>query len=427
MFNNTYLESAKCGLPAIIATVTGRIAVDRDMTPTSGDWQRLDTSTPEAVETVCHALASSALAQRIDLPADPRWIMGLVDNDSKALLLYTLGRGRLAGLASFFVHPSALRLSLGELTFFSRPIRRLTALAPPLVDANGSEQEEIRLLTTLLERLHRDISPDEALFFEGVPEDTAFFRLLQAPTVRRNGFHALRFGGLFRHRYATILGSYESSLRQLGARTRADLRRTRKKFHAHTRNAGRIRCFRTPSDVSEFLSDSMSVSRKTYQYRLLGAGLRDRDNLERRYRSTAALGWFRSYVLYAGKEPVAFQVGHVYGGTFHAHEIGYDPDWAKYHVGILLHTEILMDLSGVASGVKRFDFGNDDSLHKQRLSTDSRREGYFYLIPATVRGTIMARAMQATNKASEELGAFLGCFGVRKRVRDVLRRLGICR
>ena len=224
-----------------------------------------------------------------------------------------------------------------------------------------------------------------------------------------------------------MLDTYESSLRQLGARTRSDLRSTRKKFYASARNSGRVRCFRDPSEVSEFLLDAMAVSRKTYQYQLLNAGLRDRDKLERRYRSTANLGWFRSYVLYAGEEPVAFQVGHVYRGNFHAQEIGYDPDWAKYHVGIALHTEILMDLSGVESGVRRFDFGNDDSLHKQRLSTDSRREGYFYLIPATVRGTIMAKSMRATNMASAGIGVVLERFGVRKRVRDFLRRLRLFR
>ena len=217
-------------------------------------------------------------------------------------------------------------------------------------------KEEIRLFASLLARLRADIAPDEALFFEGVPEDTAFFRLLQTSAVGRSGFHTLRFGEVFHHRYAPVLDTYESSLRQLGARTRSDLRSTRKKFYASARNNGRVRCFRNPSEVSEFLLDAMAVSRKTYQYQLLNAGLRDRDKLERRYRSTANLGWFRSYVLYAGEEPVAFQVGHVYRGNFHAQEIGYDPDWAKYHVGIALHTEILMDLSGVASGVRRFDF-----------------------------------------------------------------------
>ncbi|HXV59057.1 MAG TPA: GNAT family N-acetyltransferase [Vicinamibacteria bacterium] len=414
-------------MSAIIVSDASRILTDWEMAETSEVWQRLDRPTPESVEAVCQALSLSAFAERIELPGDPQWIAHSVDSESKSLLLYTLGGQRLAGLASFFVHPSTLRLALGELTFLSRPVRRLTAFAPPIVDAAGSRERERDLLSALLVRIRADLAPDEALFFEGVPEETAFFELLQAPEIRRCGFYALRFGKLFHHRFATVPEGYESYLRNLGARTRSDLRSTRKKFYAHVGDSGRIRCFRDPSEVGEFLSDATAISRKTYQHRLLGAGLRDPGKLERRYRSTAELGWFRSYVLYAGKEPVAFQVGHVYRGTFHAQEIGYDPEWARYHVGILLHTEILMDLSTGASGVKRFDFGNDDSLHKQRLSTDSRREGYFYLIPATLRGAIMAKSMHATNGASAALGAILGRFGARRRVRDFFRRLGVNR
>jgi len=403
------------------------IAVDRKLAEEFEEWQRLHRPTPEAVEAVCRALAESALAERVDLPGDPRWIANLIDNDSKDLLLYTLGGNRLRGFAPFFVHPSRLRLALGELTFFSRPIRRLTAFAPPIIEAGGSREGEISLLASLLARLRADISSGEAIFFEGVPEDTAFFQLLQTSAARRSGFYVLRFGKLFQHRYAAPLDSYDGYMRQLGARTRSDLRRTRRKFHAVAGNSWRIRCFQNPQEVDEFLSDAMEVSRKTYQYQLLNAGLRNRKKLERQYRSTAELGWFRSYVLYAGQEPIAFQVGHVYRGNFHAQEIGYDPDWAQYHVGIVLHTEILMDLTSGASGVTRFDFGNDDSLHKQRLSTDSRREGYFYLVPATARGAILARSMQATNRASAALGTILAYFGTRERMRDFLRRLGFYR
>ena len=74
----------------------------------------------------------------------------------------------------------------------------------------------------------------------------------------------------------------------------------------------------------------MEVSGKTYQYRLLGSGLRTREALEDCYRAAAGLGWFRSYVLYAHDKPVAFQVGDVYLRRFHAQEIGYDPDWARH-------------------------------------------------------------------------------------------------
>ena len=55
---------------------------------------------------------------------------------------------------------------------------------------------------------------------------------------------------------------------------------------------------------------------------------------------------------------------------------GYDPEWARHHVGIFLHSDIVIDLAASGGAVTEFDFGNGDNLHKERLSTGSRREGY---------------------------------------------------
>ena len=159
----------------------------------------------------------------------------------------------------------------------------------------------------------------------------------------------------------------------------------------------------------------MEVSSKTYQYLLLGSGLRTRESLEQGYRAAAELGWFRSYVLFPNDKPVAFQVGDVYRRRYHAQEIGYDPEWARHHVGIFLHTEIITDLAASGGAVTEFDFGNGDNLHKERLSTGERLEGYFYLMPSHFRGSVMAHSMRATHAFSEALGAALGKLGVRKR------------
>jgi CelD/BcsL family acetyltransferase involved in cellulose biosynthesis len=176
--------------------------------------------------------------------------------------------------------------------------------------------------------------------------------------------------------------------------------------------------------VPDFVNDAIAVSRKTYQYALLDSGLQDREALERTYRATANQGWFRSYILYAEEKPVAFQVGHVYRGRYHAQDIGYDPEWARHHVGIFLHTEIVTDLAAPGEAVTCFDFGIGDTRHKQRLSTDSVTGGYFYLIPDTWRGSLMAHSMRVTNSASAAIGAVLDRFGLRQKTRQLLRRLG---
>jgi CelD/BcsL family acetyltransferase involved in cellulose biosynthesis len=251
--------------------------------------------------------------------------------------------------------------------------------------------------------------------------------LLKQWETERHEFHVLQNGQLYQHCSARLGDSFDAYLKQLGSRTRSDLRSTRKKFIADVNDRYRTRCFRAPDEVPDFVVDAIAVSQKTYQYELLGSGLRDREALERRYRATALHGWFRSYILYVEEKPVAFQAGHVYRGRYHAQEIGYDPEWARQHVGIFLHTEIVADLAASGEAVTWFDFGIGTSQHKQRLSTDSTLGGYFYLIPDTWRGSLMANSLRATNSASAVVGAVLERFGLRQKARQLLRKLGAAR
>jgi CelD/BcsL family acetyltransferase involved in cellulose biosynthesis len=280
------------------------------------------------------------------------------------------------------------------------------------------------MLVDLFARVRNDMGPAEVVFLESVAEGTALFDLLTSPTGKVGGFHAMLNGNLYRHRLARVPDSFDGYLKLLGAKTRADLRTNRKRFLAHVQQDCRTQCFRSAAEIPAFLADAMAISRKTWQYRQMSAGLRDQEELERWYLRACDLGWFRSYVLYAKGAPVAFQVGYVHGDRFHAHEIGYDPEWAQHHVGIFLHTEIMTDLVASGGAIREFDFGNSDNLHKERLSTGSRVEGYFYLIPDDVRGSLMVRSMRATQAVSSRAGAVLGRLGVRKKTRDFLRRLG---
>lgn len=401
-----------------------QILAEQDPLIDRADWSRLDLALPDAVDDACADLGRGPLAEHATLLNDPRWVGALADGKKKHARTYTLRRqGALVGLATFLVHPSAVRLALGDLTLLSFPVDRLNGLAAPLVDAVGDRQREISHLIGLFSRIKQDLRPNEVIFLESVVEGTAMFDLVAKSPTLIHGFHALRNGNLYRHRFATVTDSLEGYLKQLGARTRADLRANRKRFTAQVRQNYHTKCFRTQAEVPEFVAAATELSRKTYQYRLLGSGLREREALERRYLAASRHGWFRSYILYAAEKPIAFQVGFVYRGRFQAQEIGYDPEWARHHVGIFLHTEIIVDLARDNGTIKEFDFGNGDNLHKKRLSTISRVEGYFYLIPSHFRGRMMVRSKRVADRASAALGAVLGRLGIRKKTRDLVRRL----
>jgi len=393
------------------------------------EWRRADLSRVGVPEEVGNALDRSALGRRATLFHDPRWLTANASVESRCVVLYSAwDGGEIVGLATFLLHRSAVPLSLGDLTLYAHRVERFNALAAPIVDGGGDHAREALLIESLLRRLREDLGPRQVVFLESVIEGSPLYAALNGGRVPGPRlFHALPNGPLYSHRVAKIPESFDAYLAQLGARSRADLRTNRKRFISGAGKTYRTRCFHTQGDVADFVADACAVSRKTYQYRLLAAGLRDPEGLERCYGMTAGLGWFRSYVLYVDDAPIAFQAGHVYAGCYFAQEIGYDPEWAPHHVGIFLHTEIVAHLATLGGAVTGFDFGNGDNLHKQRLSTDGYREGYYYLIPADLPGSVLAYSMKAVGKVSSTLGAILDRLGLRKKARDLLRRLGFSR
>ena len=369
-------------------------------------------------------------ARRFDLPGsmslhqDPRWLATLAHGGDKHVERLVLEQsGTPAGWATFLVHPSALRIAFSDWTLYARPIRRYTLFAPPLLDPDLVTDESASLLA-LFGQLRDQLNPDEVLFLESVVDGSPLAGLLANDSPLRRQYHILEYGERYAHRYIDFTGDYIHYLGQLSASTRSDLKRTRKRFIAEA-GGYRTVCYRDPDEVGAFLDAAMAVSARTYQYKLLGGGLRSRALLEDRYGTTANLGWFRSYVLFVNEQPIAFQVGHLYRGCYHAQEIGYDPEWSKLQVGIFLHTEIVPDLLATPRQVQRFDFGNDDNLHKQRLSNAATFEGYFYLIPRHWRSSLITHAMRTGNWISITAGRLLERYGLRKRMRKLLWKLGV--
>ena len=359
------------------------------------------------------------------LDQDPRWLATFVQDDDKRLERFVLEQsGVPIGSATFFIHPSALRIAISDWSLYGRAVKRYTLFAQPLFD-EIAVTDHCASLMALFEQISKRLKADEVIFLQSVIDGSPLSKVLSGDSPLSRKYHILEYGERYRHRYIDFTGDYNHYLSQLSASTRSDLKRTQKRFIAKVNGQYQTVCYQNVNEVGAFLDAAMAVSALTYQYKLLGAGLRDRAILEKRFTTTANLGWFRSYVLFVNQQPIAFQVGHLYQGCYNAQEIGYDPDWAKLQVGIFLHTEIVSDLLANPNLVKRFDFGNDDNTHKQRLSNADRVEKYVYLIPRHWRNDLIVHAMRAINSISTLAGRFLKRYGLRKRVRQLLWKLGV--
>lgn len=361
------------------------------------------------------AMDLSALGP-VPLELDPRWLSSRVDSSNKYVQYFLAGdKQHPSGYAPFFVHPGALSYCLGETTVFHIPVLRYALQAAPLCENQA-------LLAGLFKPLQEAIGRRGVVFFEGVQAGSSLAELLLSPGGPvRDLFHVVPYGPAYTRRLIELSAGaqFEDYLRTLGSKTREDIRRTRKNFSVKAKNPVRMIRYTEPEQVDELADALAHISRKTYQYHLLGLGLENTPEHIRQLRATATRRWLRAYILWIGDTPVAFGLGYHDGHTYFGHQVGYDPDISKLQPGIYLHTEVMADL--LADGICRFDFLAGDNLYKQRMSNKFRKERHYYLIPRGWPGTAYAHSLVAANYLSETIGRWLDKSGLKERIKHLVR------
>ncbi|MDN5752160.1 MAG: GNAT family N-acetyltransferase [Nitrosospira sp.] len=373
-------------------------------------WQAADApgSTPDL-----------SLLGPVPLELDPLWLSSRVNGAGgadKYIQCFLLGDPqRPRGYAPFVVHQGALAYCFGETTVFRVPVLRYAMQEAPLC-------ENQELLAGLFEPLCKAVGKRGVAFFEGVRAGSPLAGLLTSPgSPVCNFFHVVPYGPAYTRRLIELpVGAqFEDYLRTLGSKTREDVRRTRKNFSVKAKKPVKMIRYTEPEQVNELAAAVALVSRKTYQYHLLGLGLENTPQHIAELRAAAAGCWLRAYVLWIGDNPVAFGLGYHDGHTYYGHHVGYDPDISKLQPGIYLHTEVMADL--LADGICRFDFLAGDNLYKQRMSNRMREERHYYLIPRGWPGTIRARTLVTVNSLSETIGRWLDKSGLKERIKRLVR------
>jgi hypothetical protein len=326
-----------------------------------------------------------------------------------------------SGYAPFFVHPGGLAYCFGETTLFRVPVRRYAIQGAPLC-------KDPSLLAGLFEPLREAIGARGVVFFESVRAGSPLASLLtlrSSPVYKL--FHVVPYGPVYTRRLIELPAGaqFEDYLRTLGSKSREDVRRTRKNFSVKAGDAVTLVRYTEAERAGELSAALAQISRKTYQYHLLGLGLEDTPEQVAHLCTMAEGGWLRAYILRIGDTPVAFGLGYSDGHTYYGHHVGYDPAISKLQPGIYLHTAVMADL--LSDGICRFDFLAGDSLYKQRMSNTSREERHYYLIPRGWPGTAYAFALTATNFLSESIGGWLDKSGLKAHVKRMVRNAAVKR
>ena len=380
-------------------------------------WQQVQEPTLTTLQDRTGEILHGAPERQMD--HDLVWLKGSIHAPSQSLSVFVLRRDdQVVGYAPFLVHPSKLAYELAGARVLRRQVSRHVLVGEPVLDGTLAEASP-ELVTDLFRTLRPRLASNHVVFLAGVNADSTLFRLLRRGSPLTKDYYVVPHGPVYQRRRILMGGSYEDYLQSLRGTTRRGLRRSRKKFLASAGEKYSLRRFESRDDVEPFLQDATEISRKTYQWHLLGLGMRDVDSRAAKYTYAATNGWFRSYILYAEGKPVAFASGYLHDKTYYGHELGCDPDWRPSNAGVFLLTEITQDLFADTAPVDVYDFLYGDDLLKSRLANTERTERHFYLFPRGFHGALMAYPLRAVNCLSDVVDLVLR----RLRLKEYLRRL----
>lgn len=250
-------------------------------------------------------------------------------------------------------------------------------------------------------------------------------RVLSAPTARLAEITA-RYPGFiaggrqdYRRHYIDMGQSFDDYIAQFSGKTRSTLRRKARKL-ADEAGGYTVTEHRTPAEIEAFLAAALPLSARTYQARLLDAGLPESPEARRAMLEAAEADRMRAFLLHAGGQAVAYLSLPLAGQTLVYAYLGYDPDWARLSVGTVLQMDALERLFA-EQRYRWFDFTEGDGAHKQMFGTHAAACSSLVLLEPTLanRTLLGARAgFDASVLGAKALAERSGALG---RIRALLR------
>jgi CelD/BcsL family acetyltransferase involved in cellulose biosynthesis len=386
------------------------------------NWHLLNLATEsdrnEALALSKLALNSSRLGARA---FDMTWRSGSI-NDPSSLRVFVLRREATpVGLAVFSVHSKALALRLGEISIANVSLIRHWHLGDPYLDVTLDSAAATDACRALVSAATSQLGRRECLFFEGLPVEGPM-RDAIAGSKSNTATLRLDLGDDFEHQFIRMPNSFADYLEQLGSRSRQSLLYSRRRLAKDMGDDVRCECFESEQSIERFVVDATAVSRKTYQWNLLGLGLRDPEALSNTLRLAARNGWLRSFILYCRQAPVAFMLGSQHGDCYYYDDVGYDPDFSKWSVGSVLQLLVLEQLLGRPDKPTTFDFSTGYGEHKGRFGNFSRRECNLLVLPRTFANVALGHAYRGTDRLSRSAARILANAGLKDRLKRLIRR-----
>jgi CelD/BcsL family acetyltransferase involved in cellulose biosynthesis len=220
--------------------------------------------------------------------------------------------------------------------------------------------------------------------------------------------------------YLDLSGTFEGYIKQRSPNRRNQLRRTLRAFAAASGGQIEWREFRQPAEMAEYHRLAREVSAKTYQEKLVDAGLPDGaaflDGISEMAKSDA----IRGYILFLHGKPVAYNHCPVEGDAIIYERTGYDPEYQHMRPGLTLLFLVIERLLSDGD-FSRFDFGRGEYPYKETFSTGSVLCADIYHFRRTPANFALVLCHTAIDATSSAIARLLDRFHLKDHLKKMVR------
>jgi CelD/BcsL family acetyltransferase involved in cellulose biosynthesis len=267
-----------------------------------------------------------------------------------------------------------LKFQLGEISLFSVTFPALvlnthfTKLTSHLTELRPPFEEFSSKLEVIVMRSH----PIE----EELPRLSLTSRSLRYVPAQYNRY------------YIDLHGSFQDYMRKFSAKSRATIVRKVRKFARASEGEIHWCEFRSCNEMADFYQLARTVSEKTYQERLLDAGLPNDDKFQQDIMELAARDSVRGYILFLGERPISYLFCPIQENALLYQYLGYDPEFQHKSPGTVLQYLVLEKLFS-ENQFRMFDFTEGEGSHKEFFSTGNTRCADIYYFRRTLRNLFL--------------------------------------
>ncbi len=305
------------------------------------------------------------------------------------------------------VRPILLRFNLGEVTLFS--VRFKLAV----LDAHFTELGENEFCTW--PGWEGVPSSAEGALVRSQPIGERLPRLTATPD-------AIRYvPAQYQRYYMEFQSSFEGYLQKFSSKIRGNRKREIKKFAEMSGGTIDWREYRAPGEIEEFLGFARALSAKTFQERLLDAGLPAGEEYRRDLLALAAKDKLRAYLLFHAGQPVAYLLTEVRDPDILLYRyLGYDPAFRSWSPGTVLHFKAFEKLFA-EGGLRMLDFTEGEGTHKKFFATGSKLCADIYFFRGSLKNRLILRSHALLDAVSRRLTSLLDRIGLKARLKKFIR------